>query len=200
MSGNARLEGDTAIKARHYLRLITDRLDQAGVRYCLDGGTLLGIAREGRLLPWDDDIDLFVDGCDADKLQRCRFPLWLKGLRVRTEYYNENHHVLKKGLLRVVKFRNRKRLISRGDVLLDAIVKYADDKFYYWSVGMSEIVYKKVPRIYYDQLDYIDFDGKRYPVPADLDGYLTCRYGDWKTPVAEWNYMKDDKAKFRVEN
>ncbi|SFB84058.1 Phosphorylcholine metabolism protein LicD [Marinospirillum celere] len=194
MSGNSRLVGDTAEKAKKYLRLVTDYFDKNSITYCLDGGTLLGIAREGRLLPWDDDLDLFVAGKDADKLLKCRFPLWLKGLRVRTEYCEQDHHALKKGQLRVVKFRNRKNLVSRGEVLLDAIVKYADDDFYYWSVGMGTIVNKKVPRHFYDNLSTLEFDGKHYPVPADLDGYLTCRYGDWQTPVEEWDYLRDDRA------
>ena len=194
MSGSTRLEGALAKKAKYYLRLITDELERKGVTYCLDGGTLLGVVREGRLLPWDNDMDLFVPGSDVDKLKRCIFPLWLKGLRVRTEFYEQSYGALCEGDLRVVKFRNRKRLISRGPILLDVFVKYADDEFYHWSVGKGEVVYKKVPRHFYDNLSTLEFDGKAYPVPSDLDGYLTCRYGDWKTPVKEWNYLTDDRA------
>ncbi|WP_177247023.1 LicD family protein [Marinospirillum alkaliphilum] len=171
-------------------------LDRKGVIYCLDGGTLLGIAREGRLLPWDDDMDLFVPASEVDKLRKCILPLWLSGLRVRTEAFESVCGPAKPGDLRVVKFRNRKRLISRGEILLDIFVKYADEAFYHWSVGKGEgqTVNKKVPRHFYDNLATLEFDGKTYPVPADLDGYLTCRYGDWRTPVEAWNYRQDDLA------
>jgi hypothetical protein len=37
-------------------------------------------------------------------------------------------------------------------------------------------------------------DCRSYPVPGDVDGYLTLRYGDWRTPVRDWCYWEDDGA------
>jgi phosphorylcholine metabolism protein LicD len=195
MSGKARLEGTVADKARACLKEITGLLERYGVRYCLDGGTLLGIVREGRLLPWDSDMDLFVPSTEIPKLRKCILPLWLRGYKLRLTRVTEDYGPMPKDGLRILKARTRKRLVSRGDVLLDIFVKYADDEKYYWSViGKGKTIYKSVPRHFYDNLATIDFDGKSYPIPEDIDGYLTCRYGDWKVPVEEWDYTKDDNA------
>jgi SAM-dependent methyltransferase len=47
---------------------VTEALTQAGVRYWLDMGTLLGAVREGRFIGWDNDIDLSIETADSQKL------------------------------------------------------------------------------------------------------------------------------------
>ncbi len=42
------------------LRWVSQTLSAAGIRFWLDSGTLLGIVRDGRLLPGDPDIDLSI--------------------------------------------------------------------------------------------------------------------------------------------
>lgn len=42
------------------LKYIVEILDSAGVKWWIDHGTLLGLVRESRLLPWDDDIDISI--------------------------------------------------------------------------------------------------------------------------------------------
>ena len=35
-------------------------LDKLGIRYHLIAGSMLGLARNGGLIPWDDDVDLAI--------------------------------------------------------------------------------------------------------------------------------------------
>lgn len=43
-------------------------------------------------------------------------------------------------------------------------------------------------------MTWLELDGRRYPVPGDVEGYLSYRYGDWRTPVRNWCYWRDDGA------
>lgn len=47
--------------ARRTLKEIDSILKGEGCNYCLVGGTLLGFVRHGRLMPWDDDLDLLLE-------------------------------------------------------------------------------------------------------------------------------------------
>ena len=42
------------------LSIVTTILRDAGIKYWIDGGTLLGAVRDGDIIPWDDDADIGV--------------------------------------------------------------------------------------------------------------------------------------------
>jgi hypothetical protein len=55
-----------------------------------------------------------------------------------------------------------------------------------------------VPRDLVLPLGSLKVDGLDFPVPTDVDGYLTYRYGDWRTPTKDWCYWEDDGAIVRA--
>jgi lipopolysaccharide cholinephosphotransferase len=68
-----RLEGESLLKQAQLvmLRLLKtfDAIcEEEGLRYWLDGGTLLGAQRHGGFIPWDDDVDVMMPREDYLKL------------------------------------------------------------------------------------------------------------------------------------
>src|SRR5689334_8284729 len=53
---------------REMLFFADELLTRHSIPYWLDYGTLLGAAREERLIPWDDDVDLGVWAADRERI------------------------------------------------------------------------------------------------------------------------------------
>ncbi len=194
MSGQKRLEGKTGKAAEKLLVRLTKLLNKQEIPYWLEGGTLLGIVRENRLLPWDNDVDISLRKVDEKRLLKILFRLRLMGYRVSVKYYKKSVDPFKEGQVRIVKVTNRKYLFAKGDVRLDLFLKLKKDDKYFWTVGIKKPVLKSVPATFNDNLGWVNFKNQDMMVPADIDGYLTFRYGDWKIPVKEYNFKKDDLA------
>ncbi|NWX45252.1 FKRP protein, partial [Steatornis caripensis] len=64
---------------RETARHVTAALETAGVRYWLEGGSLLGAVRLGDIIPWDYDVDL---GIYREDVGKCR---WLAAVAERGE-------------------------------------------------------------------------------------------------------------------
>lgn len=43
----------------------------------------------------------------------------------------------------------------------------------------------------------IEHNGKKLPVPGNVEEYLSYRYGNWRFPVTDWFYWRDDGAVVR---
>lgn len=192
MAYNITLEGKNLLEAENLLRTIATIFEQHKITYWLEGGTLLGIRRENRLLPWDDDIDISLHASEVPKLSALIKNLKEKGYRVRERSFNSTSKEFEKGDLRMIKIRNRRFFgLLKGKVCLDVFVKYTHIDKTYWEIDNKT---KYVPTHFYDCFKTIKFQNKIYPIPENTDGYLTYRYGDWQIPVKEWNTSTDDKA------
>lgn len=193
MSGTSRLEGAAAAKANTLLRKVSALFGRHGIRFCIDGGTLLGIVREGRLLPWDNDLDFFVPADQAPHILKLRWHLLLLGCKLKCSDVLETTGPMPKGGARIYKIKLLRRIDGQR-IVIDLIFKYPDATHFHWLVGSNPHVHKKVARRFYDTLETISYEGATLPVPSDVESYLTERYGDWRTPKKEWNFKTDDHA------
>jgi phosphorylcholine metabolism protein LicD len=64
------------------LRQVKEVLDNYDVEYWLDYGTLLGAVRNGKIIPWDNDIDLSMWKKNKEKLPFVLNDLNLKGFKI----------------------------------------------------------------------------------------------------------------------
>ena len=171
---------------------VAKSLDILSVKYWLEGGTLLGIKRESRLLPWDNDLDLSINSSEVSKIDDLIMNLKSKNLRVRVRKFDNTTEFFNKGDIRIIKIRNKRFFnLLKGSVCLEIFVKYPKKENTYWMIGNT---IKNVPSKYYAKLQSIKFKDYLFSIPMLTEEYLTYRYGDWKKPVKEWNTFTDDKA------
>ncbi|MCU7840363.1 MAG: LicD family protein [Candidatus Thiodiazotropha sp. (ex Troendleina suluensis)] len=168
-------------RARCMLLDVVDIFNQAGLPYSVDAGTLLGLVRDGDLIPWDNDLDIMLPVEAIPQLHALYDRIKGKGWRVSHTYtmpfaceaWQEDNP-------RVIKIRSQTLLhIGAGSTLLDITIIYRHDDHYWWE--MSNRICR-IPAEFLDRHQTIAYAGRQMRVPYDYERYLQHTYGDWRTP------------------
>lgn len=157
-------------------------LDEMGVVFWLDGGTLLGAYR---------DKDFCID--DEDDVDLCTWDNYLYLLEdVVEKAESMGFNLLHKWELEIC--------LERGGARIDLFFnrKNKGEAYTYLYEGDKRTRFVVIPSKFYEKLGDIVFKGEVFNTPFPIEDFLTLKYGDWKTPVHRSQYRCDneDQNKF----
>lgn len=177
--------------ARRMLLDTANALNAAGINYFLDAGGLLGLVRDGDLIPWDDDLDLSMPVTELTAFRKHYGKLRLRGWRITEDsLMPADGPAWQKGDPRSIKIRNRNIVFfGRGRMVMDVTLTYPKGD-YYWRGAMGKVW--RIPRHFYDQHGHIKFAETAIRIPHRVEDYLTFLYGDWRIPNKHHDPVKDD--------
>lgn len=169
---------------------VQELLASEGVTAFADFGTLLGLVREGGLLPHDLDIDMGVVVDDSLDVARIRTAMERFGFKVWREYYIDGSVVESSFRLLGVKldisfYRNE------GDTS-HVWLFYRDPEKEY---GPRERDIVKMTYSAIDGYSSVDVHGTSIVIPANPERLLEEKYGPhWRTPDTGWIYWESPAA------
>jgi len=186
-------------RAIDILFYVVDFMDKYNIIYHLEGGTLLGIVRDGTLLEWDYDVDISICENSLKKFIKYKNKLPSLKYKLTSKRFGNDYKAMKKGKNRIFKLKPRlysmlkefNEKFRNAYINIDIFIKYSDDKYTYWQAKDKAL---KVNNHFYKGYEEIEFMGKKLKVPVDYKNYLGSKYGDWQTPVKEWDCGVDEKT------
>lgn len=168
---------------KRQLHSVLDAMEELGVPYHLEGGTLLGIVRDGDILPWDKDTDISIMREDAHRLPELYAALAARHWRLSLRRYMEEKPYCPAGEIRLIKVKGRKMLVLPDEHMLDIFVKTRHEGHVWWQAVRHTL---RVDEHHYDGFELVEWEGRKVRAPLDYKAYLTAKYGDWSKPVKEW--------------
>lgn len=191
MAGTAKLVGKNLEEALKMLPKVCSLLEANDIAYTLDAGTLLGVMRENRLLPWDTDMDIAVPAQHALKLKKLRKEIYKMGYLTRLRYTRIACGPVAAKAYRLLRVYTRKFLFFKREQLMDIFIKYKDGDKYYWVIGNDHPILQSCMAEHLDERIKQEFNGGTYFIPKDYDGYLSHHYGDWRVVKKDYDFREE---------
>jgi hypothetical protein len=139
---------------------VAKTFDDAGVFWWVTDGTCLSLIRSGRIEEWQKDIDVGVwDVVEAEAALRAA------------------------GWADVATYPNQVKATGKLDVCGHRV---DGDRVV---VDLQQGVSYGFSAYLFEQFGEVEVDGYTFRTPHPVGDYLVEHYGDWRTPVEEWDWM-----------
>jgi hypothetical protein len=171
--------------ARH-LAYVQKVLADAELWHCLAYGTLLGAVRDGDVIEWDDDIDLFIEPEEIDSIISTNKSIAGDGYRFEARLRPAGYLAVNPG--RVNEFWDASvSILYEGEKIGDlyAFSLFDDGVLRRWD--FKNQVYwcprSSFPDWFLSEVEWVEMRGVSYPAPRDYEKWLEGVYGeDWRVP------------------
>ena len=161
-------------------------LENNGIPYWLESGTLLGLVRDRNLF-WHKDIDIAIPGTFFEKFSSLKKRFAPK-YRFIEKLDRSGRRWIESNITRIKILRSWEKNRSKS-LKINITIKYKKNDKYSW---IDKRNCKWVSSHFFDTLDKIDVGGIEFYIPSDVENYLKQRYGEWKVPQENWIGSIDD--------
>ena len=175
-------------------------LNNTKTDYLPIAGTLLGLVRDNKILPWDFDLDIILPSEQATKEL---FHVIEEACKEFSPHYDWNKTIVKTATkfqkiynapeICIVKFIGT-GLTNQVPLRLDFLVHWKfKDKLCKTVTGIKDI--SMLEPTYLAPAKYIKFHGNDVRIPVNAEQLLEFQYGEnWQTPMPEWDAPYDFKV------
>lgn len=185
MRYHIKMVGETQ-RIANLLAKVHDLLASHGIWHALAYGSLLGAVREGDVLAWDYDFDLFIRPEDVPRIVGLNRKPNPHGLTFKTVYQDATYLAVNPG--RVASFWTSAVVVqehrrSVGDLYAFTLFRDGVLRRFDMRNGAYYYPHSSFPHYFVDELDEATVRGARYPIPRRAEQWLAGNYGaDWRTP------------------
>lgn len=149
-----------------------------GMDWWLEFGTLLGFIRDGKIIDWDDDLDVGI-------MKESLTPENIEKIKKRSEEFGFFFEGIKENHLSRIYYSKMNSLHcdiwtfeKNKDNIIDAISP--------WTPAIHEESFTK-------NKDTLIINDKTYNIPSDVHEFLNIRYGYWQNPMRQKRSYRDGR-------